>query len=476
MTSITEITETAGMKMQKQKSTLRFRSCAGLIETLSFSGAIALVAIASPAQAGNLTNWRFDPATNQLEVSLTVGITPSYSRPDRPSRIVMDLPNTQLGKVATQQTYSGAVKQIRVSQLANVTRIVLDLSPGVLLKPEQVQLQQLSPVGRPGFLPSTANRWVLRLLIPSRPQAPISALPSLASTVRPTGSPTVLPPTTFPTQTTVQVPLLGRPVTATPAAPAFRPPSLQNAPGLPRPSGMLPAITPTVNVPTFQNPRRSTPALPARPPRTTTQTASRLRSTTFTPTLAAAPPIVEFGQNPETSTTPNPSLRQSGVLLASGARLNLLYPGENTLILAGDTSREEVLLLQDNLFNSSGTTLLAARDAPVVGYFRTVGGISQYIAKEVRYNGQIIPLCAQSIPLGSSKQVTTNQVLGNSVLGAIGAVVLGGFSGGLGLLAGAAVGAGATYVAAPEAIAIQPQQILPVQLTAYPSNCPATGG
>ncbi|MEH1866527.1 MAG: AMIN domain-containing protein [Nostoc sp.] len=126
------------------------------ISLLGFCAAIALETCTTAATpVAKLDNWRFSPKTQQLEINLSANTTPRYFYLVQPSRLVVDLPNTKLGKVTTQQNYSGAIKSIRVSQLnANDTRIVLDLAPGTTFNPKQVQLQ---PVSR-----KNSTRWVLR--------------------------------------------------------------------------------------------------------------------------------------------------------------------------------------------------------------------------------------------------------------------------------------------------------------------------
>ena len=70
------------------------------------------------------------------------------------------MPATKLGYVPTKQNYSGPIQSIRVSQLkAGTTRIVMDLAPGSVLDPHQVQLQPVSW--------QNPTRWVLRPLITS---------------------------------------------------------------------------------------------------------------------------------------------------------------------------------------------------------------------------------------------------------------------------------------------------------------------
>lgn len=153
------------------------------------------------------------------------------------------------------------------------------------------------------------------------------------------------------------------------------------------------------------------------------------------------------------------------VLLAAGSKVNLRYAGENTLTLQSGESRQEVLLLQDNLRDRYGN-LIAPLGTPVIGRFQTNNTLSRFVVQAIALGGQNnLPFEAISEPLGNAKQVTQNQVIGNSALGALAVVILGGFSGGLGLLGGAALGAATTYIVAPEAITIQPGQVLSVQLT-----------
>ncbi|MDF5738223.1 MULTISPECIES: AMIN domain-containing protein [unclassified Nostoc] len=144
-----------------------FQQCKQLFSfsLLGFYAAIALETCSTAATpVALLDNWRFSPKTQQLEITLSAGTTPRYFYLAQPSRLVVDLPNTKLGKVTTQQNYSGAIKSIRVSQLnANATRIVLDLAPGTVFNPKQVQLQ---PVSR-----KNSTRWVLRPVISGKTTA-----------------------------------------------------------------------------------------------------------------------------------------------------------------------------------------------------------------------------------------------------------------------------------------------------------------
>lgn len=141
--------------------------------------AIATLPLQLAAQAATLTQWRFDSAAQQLEITVPEGTTPRYFLLAQPARIVLDLPNTDMGAVAEQQTYGGSVRQIRVGQFQpGLTRIVIELAPDVVLAPGQVQLERVA---------GESSRWVVRPLLANSapavaaqpaPAAPTSAAPA----------------------------------------------------------------------------------------------------------------------------------------------------------------------------------------------------------------------------------------------------------------------------------------------------------
>lgn len=137
------------------------------VSSLSLIGIIAIaLGTSTPlAQAALLEKWRFDSANNQLEFTLQNQTTPRYFLLTQPPRIVLELPNTQMGKVPTVQNYTGVVREVRVAQFTeNLTRIVLELSPEVVLAPGMVQLKQVTP--------GSGDRWLLRPLITRTPATP----------------------------------------------------------------------------------------------------------------------------------------------------------------------------------------------------------------------------------------------------------------------------------------------------------------
>jgi len=140
-----------------------------------------LETVSSPTKSmAMLKDWRFSPKVSQLEITLSAASRPRYFYLAQPPRIVVDLPNTKLGYVPTNQNYSGAIQRIRVSRLkTGVTRIVMDLAPGTFVDPKHVQLQPVSS--------RNPTRWVLRPFIAGeRRSLPLGNLPPRPSYLSPT--------------------------------------------------------------------------------------------------------------------------------------------------------------------------------------------------------------------------------------------------------------------------------------------------
>ncbi|MGG6240720.1 AMIN domain-containing protein [Nodosilinea sp. AN01ver1] len=115
-----------------------------------------LLVISPAARAETLAAWQFDPATQQLTLTLPSGITPQYRVEPNPARIVLTLPQTQLGAIATQQTYSGAVSQVSLSQVNDATVVVLDLAADAVLAADGASLVSIAA--------GEQTRWVLTAL------------------------------------------------------------------------------------------------------------------------------------------------------------------------------------------------------------------------------------------------------------------------------------------------------------------------
>ncbi|WP_228057543.1 AMIN domain-containing protein [Tychonema sp. LEGE 07203] len=385
-----------------------------------------------PANASTVTSWQFDPATNQLEITLPEGTTPQYSLIN-PSQIAVDLPNTEIGVDATQLYPQGTVRSVGVSQLrAGTTRILVNLAPGAAFNGEQIEFQRIG----------AENRWVLR------PQIELTQRVEIPESLSQPG---------------IQVPPNDRPIDSnstaaeevdrqsSPVSPNFA----TNYAPQPTPNDQIRPITvPLVSVRLDERQGYRAAAVPRLAPQNTAD--ARLRQ-----------PMLTFGE-PLPGDRPNRRgqvVAGSNVLLAAGAELNLLYPGDRPLRLARvKPSPQEVLLLQEGILDSSGNTIVPA-NTPVIGRFETTNLGSRFVVEAINLNGRDIPLFARSEPVsGRRQQPDDRSLFRNSGIGGFALFLLSGFSG-IGLLAGAAAGVATTYVAAPQPATIQPGQILQVQLT-----------
>ncbi|NET69750.1 MAG: AMIN domain-containing protein [Sphaerospermopsis sp. SIO1G2] len=136
-----------------------------------------------------LNQWEFNPKSQKLEITLSATTKPEYFYLHQPPRLVVDLPNTQLGNVDTKKTYPGTMQKVRVSQFtSNITRIVIDLEPGTSIDINKVNLQPLS-----NYNPT---RWVISSPLPNHKKTQNLLSPDLAMTLPPpaTNLPTNLQP------------------------------------------------------------------------------------------------------------------------------------------------------------------------------------------------------------------------------------------------------------------------------------------
>ncbi len=140
------------------------------------SGAIAPVAalvIVAPVRAATLQYWAFDAQTNQLVFTTDSEIQPRAQLLINPTRIVVDLPNTQMGSTGTSQTVGGTIREVRAGQFDHQTaRLVIELAPGYSINPEDIRVQGQRP-----------NQWVVQLPSLSPGAAPpTGAIPTPTAT------------------------------------------------------------------------------------------------------------------------------------------------------------------------------------------------------------------------------------------------------------------------------------------------------
>ncbi|MEA5505013.1 AMIN domain-containing protein [Halotia wernerae UHCC 0503] len=245
--------------MYKALTTRQFFQWSQWLFSLSLYAAVTLeTGSSTAAPLAKLNDWRFNPKAVQLEITLSAGTTPRYFYLSQPPRLVVDLPDTKLGYVSTNENYAGAIQRIRVSQLdATVTRIVLDLAAGTVIDPNQVQLEPVSK--------KNPTRWVLRPMISSynRPSIqPVNlqplpnSLPPLPTNLPVSPNYQELPSTLSPITTNQQQPLFTVPPIA-PSNSSQLPGSILPPANFPNQTdnfnGTPPATNPSFPVPTIPN-------------------------------------------------------------------------------------------------------------------------------------------------------------------------------------------------------------------------------
>lgn len=211
---------------------------------------------AAIAQASSSLQWQYNPESAALSLNLPAGTTPRYFLAAQPARIVVDVPNTDVGNVLTEKQFPGTVQQIRIAQFQpGITRIVMQLAPGTVLAPQQVNLQQ------------SGNQWVLRPVLAD------ASVPAAIASARPVPSPENQPEpiaansTANPAVNPVVNPAANSSVNSTeasspavvPELPPLEPGATEIPVELP-PAEMAAAETPTVTVPNLaSNPSAAIP-------------------------------------------------------------------------------------------------------------------------------------------------------------------------------------------------------------------------
>lgn len=238
--------------------------------TLSFIGMVSLVAVSSAnkisAVAATLTDWQFEPTNSQLEIIRHQATTPRQFLLVKSPHLVV-VPNTQLGRVETQQSNSGLKYQVQVlPSQKGITQIVFERSPEVVSS-KPVSLQRVGSV-------EAGNRWLFRPLIVQMPTPDVLA------------SPDSLPPANLPINQggVVKVPPVKRPEAILPSTGTpTTPPATVPPPNFPT------TQIPTLNVPTLESTSAQTPA----PLNTSKPLEGSFRR--ISPAINPVP-VIDFGQ------------------------------------------------------------------------------------------------------------------------------------------------------------------------------------
>ena len=113
----------------------------------------AVFMLSSPALAGKLESWRFDPNQNRLEINTSSAVQPQAQLIFDPTRLVIDLPGTEFSRPQLIQQIGGQIRAIRIGQFdAQTTRLVVELAPGYTFNSAQIK-----------FVPTNGKRWIVEL-------------------------------------------------------------------------------------------------------------------------------------------------------------------------------------------------------------------------------------------------------------------------------------------------------------------------
>jgi AMIN domain len=260
-------------------------------------GALGTIVATNAAQAAPLEEFSYDPQSAQLSFVLPDGVTPRSFIMAQPARIVVDIPDTQIGDLPLEQSLAGAVKRVELTQVQpQLARVILEMSPQAVFARGQTNLQNV------GDAAPNKDRWVLKLLLANRP---IAAKPAPAVELPP-GMESVLGASPLPNLAPAPIAAPSAPV---PIARLPETPPLLNLPtpperqatiinrGVTNPNSPAAQITPTPVTRVDRQP----PALPGSSP------------------LVSVPPLASIGVPPAPPLVAIPGLPPSPPLTVGGA-------------------------------------------------------------------------------------------------------------------------------------------------------------
>jgi hypothetical protein len=262
-----------------------------------FTAIVGLLALAAAAEAAPLEELQYDAQQEQVSFVLPDGVMPRSFLMAQPARIVIDIPDTQVGSLPPEQTFSSAVKRLEVTQVEpQLARLVLEMSPQATFARGQVNLQNVGDAA-PG-----KDRWVAKLLLSKRPGSSASPAPLAERAAQPLPKPTIA----VKPAPAVELPPGMEAVVGTEAAVGTAVPEVVvTAPVAPSPLPKLDSV-----------PIPSTPGLT--PPLPGTVPIARLPETPVSPSIPGLPPtppllgsVVDrpVGNSPAALVTPTPVIR-----------------------------------------------------------------------------------------------------------------------------------------------------------------------
>lgn len=171
---------------------------------LSIVSCLVVVLVSLPAWTTGLEIIPFDHVHNRLEFKTDRPVQPQAYVVSNPTRLVIELPGILLDEPTLTRAVGGHVRYVRAVQLNDsTTRMIVELEPGYLLDPKQIQFRGLSP-----------THWIVQLFSASQSltQQPVDMAPSPL----PTSQVVTMPVTASPPEITtppVTTPSLSEPAT-----------------------------------------------------------------------------------------------------------------------------------------------------------------------------------------------------------------------------------------------------------------------
>lgn len=122
-------------------------------------GVLGVLGMVLPAQAGQLTYWRFNHEQQRLDLTTKGEVQPKAMLLANPARLVIDLPDTNLGQqLPREQKGKKRIREIRAGQFTpQTTRIVIELKRKYGLVASEIRVRGL-----------TTDRWFIQLPEPVR--------------------------------------------------------------------------------------------------------------------------------------------------------------------------------------------------------------------------------------------------------------------------------------------------------------------
>ncbi|AFZ48443.1 N-acetylmuramoyl-L-alanine amidase [Cyanobacterium stanieri PCC 7202] len=107
---------------------------------------LTFIFLTTPAFAGRLISWRFEANQNRLVFTTDQSVQPTAQLISNPTRLVIDLPGTNLGRGTVNENLGGLITNLRIGQFdTNTTRVVVEIAQGYTIDPQRVRIQGISP-------------------------------------------------------------------------------------------------------------------------------------------------------------------------------------------------------------------------------------------------------------------------------------------------------------------------------------------